>query len=348
MQVSILISIGLYPYFVRANLENIRETCGVDLADVDFVFLTHDTVPQNLLDAFEEERRRGYKFRVVRAPFDSGLNQLRLFDWAMANASLREWVVIQHSDLFWLPGCDPWMPKVQKAIQEHPDHIFLTNDFWYNFSIDGKMYPPIVTDSLCVFNRKRFVEQKLFWEWGHPLESQHRISPELSTAIDLDKIARYDSGTFETKVGWTTWLDGGIFATLETALRFPHLINRSRFIEIDTYFHPWQFYRVASSARLKDGVFRIRTETKNNLTPQAAYSYISSFCFDRKDLVNPYPWSLFVRIADRLGYDHRSMYRNLAPLQRYRITSDVLGHDDMGVHTIYYGKQRIENHKLWI
>ena len=98
---SYVIPIGIFPFFAKACVKNIVDLGGLNLSEIDFVFLCNKGIRPSIQRAFDGLRQESYRFRVLECPYDYGYSHMLLLDWAMRYGGLCKWVVIQHCDLFW-------------------------------------------------------------------------------------------------------------------------------------------------------------------------------------------------------------------------------------------------------
>jgi hypothetical protein len=331
---SVVLPIGKYPFFVYACLGNITATAG---ADVDIVFLTYKKVAANLQAAFDEAAKT-YKFRVIQAPFNVELNHLPLLDWAMRNADLQEWVVIQHCDFFWDPKMVGWAPYLESLIE--PDLFVIHPQAEIRFTLDEKPVPTM-HDYVAMYHRPTFAAENLSFNWS-VIDRDVKLSAITKEAVESkrllwkeprEKMRRNHPPSRDILLG-VDWLDGSITLTLEVAMRFLHRAKPFKW----KYYHLWQFFKIAHGLRKVGGKLTVGNQRHGMLF---YYSWITSFCFDKdeyKDII--LPWAVMqmvpnpqeIKLNEELANHISSFHKEKNALGRY---------DTMGITRVVAGGKEI-------
>jgi hypothetical protein len=331
--ISIIVPIGVFPFFAKACLHNVLETCGT--TNIDFVFLHNHGIPDNMQQAFDELRHEGMKFRVVECAFDADECHTMLLDWIIRNdPSLREWIIVQHCDLFWQRN--NWLKVILESIQAHPDCIALTpNDLKLVRWKDGR---ELVTlhDFFGVYNKNRIIQNNLLFQWGPYCLLP--ISHEVRKIVDNQEVTFKENIIFHDQ-----FLDGTVMMSLECAVRFPNLVhylpadftNRKCF-----YQHWWDFFRFAHCVKIEGSNLLIGRRSQS----MGHYSYVSSFIcsgetfhakqyFDRKHAFVPLPWSIWTKLPFVDQTHIKQAERACKPLLRYAAL-DPIKNGRMGITNV--------------
>jgi hypothetical protein len=333
--VSVLIPIGVFPFFVYANIANVIETCGNK--DIDFVFLTHKTIPDNLQKALDAVP---FQFRVLQAPFDSGYDQLKLLDWAFYYADLPEWVVVQHSDLFWHNFHDqkPWLTLLLETITNFPETMAVVYD---DVDFIFKRYDKgvsITSDSMIMLNKHKFVRAGLKFDWGNYQDNEVFLSDAVVNEIKSGIVQWYGVSTRGNNINCDInlsdfWLDGGEAIALEMAVRFPNQIQTLGCLKFQ-FEHLWSFYRFASNLRREGEILYLDAKFDDWVGIASIYAYMICLLFDKNDIIDkPFTVSLLTKIINIYKYDLRAYVmkgKELAfHLDRYRTTNNLIGVNDL-------------------
>lgn len=327
--ISLLLPIGCYSFFARACLNNVLETCGA-VDQLDFVFLIPKQVPHYLSDEFDRLRSSGLRFRVIRAPISTYVH-LELLDWAVANADLSDWIIVQHNDLFWIK--DNWLKVVLDTIAQFPNDIGLSWDFTnHGFRLNNKPTAAL-DDCFGVYNRKLLQTHNLRFLWGNVSSLRNLMSPEMKKALK------------ERQLSWSSpippnlsedeynvelekhFVDGSRLMQMEVAIRFPKLVHR--LVIRDHFVHLMQIFRITHRTKI----------VKNTLTCRERFqfqelldsSYMTSFLIDKQELTHQhFPWG----VLTKLWYvSHANCRKHFSPVSKYA-SPNVLGHDSLGIRTV--------------
>lgn len=327
MKLSLLVPVGRFSYFVRACLQNVFETCGApDL--LDFVFLTSREVTPAIQRAFAEAAS-SYQFRVLPAPFDAGSDHLRLLDWAVREADLTEWFIVQHCDLFWKE--QNWLNRVLEAVQ--PDLVLLCTPcpsrFCYRQTPDAPgTNIPIVGDFFGVYNRTELIERNLFFRWG-TLGKEVRVSVAVMNAVSASRIY-HERGGPRIEAG-KVFMDGSQAMAWELAVHNPQGIGHV--LSLDSFYHLVAFFRIADSIRRVENT--LRCDFPIGLGSYALYSYLTSFCIEREE-AEPValPWRWFSYFARQYGFDMGGWRQVGEWLRGYSRAKQVIGLDGLGLEAV--------------
>jgi hypothetical protein len=324
-RISLVIPIDLFSFFVYANLQNVFETCGAP-NDIDFVFLTANTVKPEITSAFEDAAKQ-YKFRVITTPFQPGPNHLRLLDWSIRHADLSDWIIIQHCDLFWRePG---WLQVILREINDAltllcvpcPSRYFLRQ-----MSDSPAMNINITGDFFGVYNRQSLINRKLYFECG-TLGTEVPVSNEVADHIRRGLICR--NGVDPIIFG-KEYMDGSQAMAWELYVHDPESIKQ---IDIKGLLHLTGFFRIAECVKRKGK--HLFCNFPLDMNNYAYYSYLTSFCIDRMELGDvALPWSCFVKIAERKYFDYRPNWQTGIWLRSYSQSRHIVGMSQLGISRV--------------
>lgn len=320
MKLSLLVPIGRFSFFVHACLQNVLETCGAPEI-IDFVFLTSCQITPEIETAFAEAHKN-YPFRVIAAPFDAGSDHLRLLDWAIRNADLADWVVIQHCDLFWKEK--NWLCRVLQEIQ--PELAVLctpcpSSYFFQQTNIN------IVGDFFGVYNRQQLIERKLFFKWG-VLGRDVPVSDKVVEAVQTGAICRKNG---EKIFLGREYMDGSQAMALELAVHAPKAVKQ--ITPLLHFLHLTAFFRIADSVRREGGVLRCNFPIA--MHAYAHYSYVTSFCIERIEAESvALPWLWFEYLTRTHGFKTTKEKMNGEWLRGYSTAKEVIGWNGLGVNRI--------------
>jgi hypothetical protein len=332
--ISVVVPVGEFPFFINACVKNIHQTCELP-EQLDLVLLmSRNNKP--LVEQAVEKIARDYPFRVLRAPFDAGFNHLRLLDWAFYEGLSAEWVVIQHSDLFWTTK--GWLSKTKNKIDQNLDMLVATcPDLERWCCLQGSTLPQI-SDMFCICSREKFVQHDLHFNWG-VWPRQITLSKPTTDAIRSGAL-KWTNG--KVLAEGVSFLDGSMSITMEAGIRFPDL---TRLIDIsDCFRHIGQFYRVAETLRVEGKTIYCRRHQRQDffLPHLATYSYLTSCLFDVGEIRDrPFPWSLFRKIHP--NYEATTVERLAAELAQYKTSENNLGDGDFGIENVIFLVQHVGN-----
>ena len=333
-KISLIIPVGKFSFFIHACLKNVFETCGIS-ESLDFVFLTSKNVSPEIHNAFKEEKKN-FPFRVVSAPFDSGSNHLALLDWAVSEADISEWIIIQHCDTFWKEK--NWIDKIRQEIKPTIIAICTPQNSRYNYQSHNI---PIVGDFFGAYNRKLIIKHNLFFKWGL-LGNEVHVSNNVAQAINCRTIIREDN---EPIIFGKEFMDGSQAMGWELVLldwkNFKDF-GYSNYIKVI----PLKFFHICAFFRIAENIQRHYKEIKCNfdmpMTNYIRYSYITSFCIERSEVERiALPW--------RLMFDLEKLHKlninfeEISWIQSYSKAKDVIGWDRMGLKTFDANGTKYEN-----
>lgn len=322
-KISFVIPIGRFSYFVHACLQNVFETCG-DPNALDFVFLTAQTIPDEISAAFELASRT-FQFRVITAPYDPSPDHLRLLDWAMRHADLTDWVIVQHCDVFWREH--NWLPRVRHQLNNSLvvvcPHAFSGYRFLSSLDLCERDIP-LVGDTFGVYRRRELAERNLFFRWG-TLGTTVPVSEKVAEAVVRGRIRTAKGAPVEFD---HQYMDGSQAMSWELAVRSPTAV---RFIRPPPrYEHLWSFFRIADTIR-RDGTVLRCEAAAYMLGSLPYYSYLTSFCIERSEVESvALPWIWFHRLAPLYGISTMAAARIGDWLRGYSTARRVIGLDSLG------------------
>jgi hypothetical protein len=93
-RITVVVPVGIFPELPKICAENIfANSC--DYIDIAFL-VTKNTNPDviNTIDDIKNVRK-------IQCPFDQGDDHCVLLDWVMYNGKVKDWVLVQHADVFW-------------------------------------------------------------------------------------------------------------------------------------------------------------------------------------------------------------------------------------------------------
>lgn len=280
--ISMVLPIGVLPFFVNACLQNITETCGYQLAEFDLVFVVLEDVSVKVLKALKEAEKK-FRFRVIHTPFKFRYNeqQLNMMDWVIRNGNLRDWVIVQHCD--WLSHTPSWMKLICKTIEENPKAVYISYPYGTDrWQLDGKSVC-MTNDVFAVHKKSNLLDNDYRFLWGNLKDLKY--SPMLAEAVQAKRFS-LDGQIIDME----RWIDGNDLIGYELLVRDPDLM---KIISLK-YTHPWSIFRVATRC--------IRHENKlmvEHLAQAAIYSKMSSYLFDIDSFEDPYvplPWTWFLQV----------------------------------------------------
>jgi hypothetical protein len=358
--ITVMVPIGVFPFFVYANVENVMETCGVPESEIDFVYLTHNHIPDNLQRAFDEMSKRR-TFRVIQAPFDSQFDQLRLLDWAFHYADISDWVVVEHCDLFWHPfhNQKPWLVQIKEAIAANPEAKILSygDGGGHHFKMkDGDGFRPVFKtgDSHLVVNRSWFVKTGLMFRWGNVNKLfGPPLSPEVMKSVQEGVLQWHEGGRGNPggpidPEGFA--LDGGEAIALEMAVRFPELLVEMPQLS-DQLVHFWFFFRLTNYTNRSGATLNLGFNFRKKLPYLVRYSLVTSHLFEREDLGNyAIPFGVVKRIAELNGWklEGEAWARDIVEkLNRYYSPKNPIGEEDCcGIKLVLTPQQSFDLFKI--
>lgn len=278
---SIIIPLGKFPFFIKILLKNINEK----FLNPDISFVIKNTKCENIEKELEDASNE-FKFRVIRTPFDSE-DHLELFNWAIANNACREWIMIQHCDLFWYNS--NWIKRFPK------NKTVIVNDEPSNFTIYNKKITSL-GDFFGLYNNAFMNENKYKLQRGNV--NSKSFSQQLLKAIKTKKVKK-ENGVINVN---GDFFDGSILFSLEMAVNHP-----SKILRIDahkSYHHMIAFFRISESITLLNGTLNINLPFLQDFGCSAhqwlqaftKYSYLTSHYCNKEDINAPLPWNLFKKI----------------------------------------------------
>ncbi|MFN0016977.1 MAG: hypothetical protein ACKVP0_01890 [Pirellulaceae bacterium] len=317
-KISLVIPIGKFSFFVHACLQNIFETCRAS-ESLDFVYLTSQDIAPELQNAFQDAAK-DFSFRVVSAPFNSGSDHLQLLDWAVRNADLTDWIIVQHCDLFWRE--QNWLDRIFQEIDPAVTAICVPCPSRYRI---GSSQIPIVGDFFGVYNRRRLIEQNLYFRWG-TLGADVQVSEEVGEAIRSGLIRRDDNRPI--RFG-REWMDGSQAMGWELAV----LGSEVKQVPLD-FLHLTGFFRIAETIQRHNTT--LRCDFQLDFDSYVLYSYLTSFCIERAE-VEPValPWHWTSHLTRLHGRDISEAQAAGKWLRGYSRAKEVVGMDAMGLERIY-------------
>jgi hypothetical protein len=319
----------------------VAETCGLSLDEFDFVFLTSKDVTPEVERAFEKIKNK-YKFRVIRAPFNSPWH-LHHLDWAIEHADLNDWVFLQHCDTFWKINCEPWLKITRDFIRSKPDlmAIGMPRSNFFVFQKDSKPIPTL-HDFAGAYNRKEIVQRGWRFSWGY-IGGDLKPSPKLRDMILTQRFQRSKESIWRSKatppsqqiILGQDWIDGSEWLTLELNAHYPKLIEYYDYMK--NLIHPWSMFRRICTVEKKENVLLFDvdpTSFRDKMDIWATHSWISSLYFDLDESPNLiFPYRLFQDVAQANGrsFSKDPPHEIANILKRYVQPNKSLGLDD------YYG-----------
>lgn len=334
MKFTLLIPVGRFSYFVHACVQNVFETCG-DVENLDLVFLTSKTVTPAIEMAFAEQAEH-YPFRVLAAPFEAGSNHLQLLDWAIREGDLTDWVIVQHSDLFWQRH--NWLAQISESVR--PELAVLCVPCKSRFCIkrpkqQSESNIPIVGDFFGVYNRKRLVEKDLRFTWG-VLGEDVKVSYLVNDAIQRGII--YQCGNKNLVEVGKQFMDGSQAMAWELTLHDPESIGHV--LSFEWFYHVVAFFRIADSITRRGNT--LRCDFPIDFFAYALYSYLTSFCIEREEVESvALPWSVFCGLARYYRQDVTAWEQIGEWLRTYSRAKHVIGMDDLGVDWVEFLGDRL-------
>lgn len=336
VMISLILPIGgTCPYFLRTNLANIAETCGMNFTEFDMVLLTGKTIQPQLKNAIDRESEK-YKFRLVQCPLESELH-LDLIDWATTNVEFDEWMFFQHMDTFWKINQKPWLKETVKIIKENPNDLVIAHcDQWKNYCLNGKKVSAL-HDHCIAYNKKVFVDYKVKLNWG--MIDNLQLSDKVRTSIK-DKILTRECGK---QINFTDWCDGSDVATMEAAVHFSDKIRRYNYH--DYLIHGYGMIRPILTMQRNKKSLIMKYDFTNFLDHKwLVMSLISSCHFDLSESEQHIiPWK-FISSATNCKKDKVENTEMFKIMSRYENPKNVLGIDcDMGIkQMIFENKQKLD------
>lgn len=319
---TILIPVGRFSYFVHACLKNVFDTAGCNF---DFVFITSKDVSPEIELAFQEAKK-SYQFRVLSATFNSGSNHLRLLDWAVREADLSDWFVVQHCDLFWIE--QGWLSRIVAKIRNNLTVICTpcrSKHYYCGSNI------PVVGDFFGVYNRKELIKRNLFFNWGI-LGKGVTVSEKVIKAINTGLI--WGKNNRKIEIG-KEWMDGSQAMSWELVVHDSSQINK---IQLN-FIHLTGFFRISDSFWRKDNT--IGCDLELGVDPLVNYSFLSSFCIERKEIEDlVLPWVVLEKIGKIYGNDFISFKENFDLLKSYSNAKNIVGYDDLGIDCVSYCNEK--------
>lgn len=324
MNVTLVIPLGLFPFFAHCSLKNVYETCGHN--DFDFVFLM-DAEENELLDAALDKLKKSHAFRVVRYPEETNGDHMKLLDWFANTQDSHDKIVIQHADLVWTEKCD-WLTQASKSLEIKP---FLSFQRHCDFLLDGETISPI-DDVFFGFDRNEFTKNNLSFSWGKVGELQ--LSKEVRDAYESNRLMLAEncsrSNRYEdTSFGDHVWLDGSEAITIESGVRFAEDV---RVLPLQNHFyHIAQFFRTHYRIHPKNELTLVdqklhEFDQKKVMKALGHYSYISSNLFEKAECYNRhFPWRAFQVICEDLDFDQQEIIDLCERIKRYRPPRSPLG-----------------------
>lgn len=336
MEHQIVIPVGRFSYFVRANVENILEFGNG--SSVEIIFLTSKDVEPYIQRALDEVMRDHRCVKVMRAPFNAGANHCLLLDWCMRQPELGEWIMTQHCDVFWTDK--DWLNIVEKAMKnKRASVISLPN---YQFKISNRRMP-VVGDSFGVYKKSVIIDNNYSFQWAN--YSSDTFSPKTDAMIKSGMLRRINGDRF--RIG--DFLDGSVIMSLEMIAENPNMI---RTINVKGYNHLIAFFRIDSHIHIDGTTMRIELPWREHFggcAPQvwvdamARYSFMTSLVFNRSEVANPLPWSLLEEIArrDKVSLAGSSICEWLRRYSRVA-EGQTMGVDTAGIKSIEFTNRKFE------
>jgi len=320
---------GNCQYFVHTILGNISDTCGLGFNDFDMVFLTGSKINEQLELGFEEASKN-FKFRVIRAPFESNM-LLELLDWAFVNGNLSDWAFVQHMDTFWIPECLPWLTITKSIINGNPDLIAIGSFDDHKALLDGQKFTQFY-DYCSAFNRQKFVDSNLSFMWGSL--SELNLSPQVRECLENGRFTEHNYNKIK-------WLDGSVALGMEIAMRFPKsAVSKYNYNRL--HVHPWAIIRPWLNIEKQKNKLLIRSHTRQDFYAESEryskISYISSFHFDSKiPNQNIFPWKLFNELCPKYDLEHVKNDPLVKIMSKYYMPDNIVGAEkSMGISRVVF------------
>lgn len=333
---SIVIPIGEFSFFVFACLKNIFATAGVPQKYLDVVFITSAQPKSYITEAFEIAKKQ-YQFRVITTPFDAGVEHQLLLDYALKDETLTEVIIVQHCDLFWQKT--GWLKIIQKKMQTK--YWVGCVPLYLQHYIDNKPIV-IVGDFFGVYRREKI--KQFSFRWGR-LQTDIPMSNQLENAIKSGRITSKNK-----KVAINDWMDGSVALSLELMTQCP---ERILIMNLYPYFvHLMAFFRIQQAIHIKKKTLIVQMPFANafGISKQqwansfAHYSYFTSFIFDKQEVKQPLPWSLFEPIAATKQCDLKYAMDTCKWIAPYGSqATETIGMSDCGIHQMIFGDEILYN-----
>jgi hypothetical protein len=309
---SIIVPVGVFSNIPIICQSNIDQYFG---HNVDLIFLVHRNTDTATLKAIKKTRAR-----ILVCPFENGSDHCKLLDWAMYYGDLKDWVLIQHADLFW-QGKN-FLSNFE-IIKNDKDFFIISKYKKFNFFIFDKKEYPLLDDVATLFRRDKFIEHKLSLRSG--IVNRLDLS---SLALDFITKGKIKTRIYEKEkiLSLDSWLDGGHSLTIELLSR--NLFDNVVFLDSINFWHPSQFFRIHetwinSLDNCQNGVLQIKNkkiyreikiennnvEDNSNIWQWAFYSWFTSHCCDSNQ--KSFPWLIFKQIYKNICCNNKNKFEKL-------------------------------------
>ena len=332
MKISLIIPIGIFPFFVNANIKNIQETCGLPLEKFDLIFL----VEKNNKVFMSVDIRGFNNFKVIESP-NIGGEHLKILDWFIYSELVNtDWVIIQHSDVFWHNKA--WLIEILDIIHRETNIATITaypknGNLFY--SIKGK---EVLTlhDIFAVYKRSEFINRNLTLKRGRLLKDV-MLSPKLINLIKNKDIIKTKNSNKEIVTKGYTWLDGSHAISLELA-HCPKVIHKTNFSEY--YHHFSSFFRLASLISYDDNILKIDSLSSfGQLKNLLSYAQITTKFFNKDQFRHKIlPMKIMRIIASEISHDYRAIPEHIMNmLTEYTHEKNTISeNDNMGIKGVSF------------
>lgn len=314
--ISVIVPTGDYPFFVNACSKNIRENTGLDTC-----FITAKNPSKMLVDSICNANCR---YLEAPFPYDERGIHLKLLDWAICQEELEDLIYVQHCDMFWEK---PWLHDVigLGGVAICFSHDKLKSEFKpsrYKFFLDNK--PLLRThDFAGVYNRKFLLDNRLSFIWGIV---ENLGSEKLLDAVDNKRILRLN-GSFLTR---QDYLDGSDRIGLELALIGDGLVKESKTSSF--YYHCWDLFGMGFDSCREDDKIIVNRQFNKSTRGLLAYSWISSYLFDKQEMGNKlFPWCFVKENIENLKMPIICEF-----IKKYKNNDCFIGMDDNGISKILF------------
>lgn len=336
--ISVVVPIfGNCKYFLFTILENIKQTCGLPLEQFDLVFLTNQDLP--LLEEAVLEATKNYSFRFIKCPIAGyEWSHLKQVDWAIRNADLGEWIVLQHMDTFWKPNTIPWLVAFIRQIVLNPNVFAISAKGGERVMIENGLFLPL-HDYAGVYNKRIILEHN--WSFNFGWLDELNFSPTVQNYLSQGKIKKFNHGEV------VRYLDGCEAIALEISINY----SPSKIIHFDSskiLYHPWSLIRPwILMKRLNDNSIILNHGIYSGWFGQgnfrfAMISYISSLCFDKDAEKNHIlPWSVFCKIYPTKFQWIKNDPCTQLMVSYYKSKNTIGLDDDFGIKKVFFDNGKI-------
>lgn len=324
-KISVIIPIGKFSFFIKPILKNLTSL----YKNIDINFVTQKDIPIRMRESFNLCSKE-FKFNLIEAPFNTD-DHLALFNYAMFNCNLNDWIMIQHCDLFWYDT--KWLKEFDKFDKK----VFCQNQesqYLYN-----KNPIFLLGDWFGIYNKSFMKEHNYRLKRG--MANPNDFSDTLFNLIQQQKITRRDN----QKIDFNGFFDGTEIFSLEMAAN--HL-NEIKVMNLSNdYHHILAFYRIAENITVEGNKIKIHLpflsyfggcNEKIWIDAFAKYSYITSHFFEKEENTSPLPWSCFLKIVEKNKLNIKdSIYFCENFLSNYvDKPKECVGFDNLGIEIIEF------------